>query len=414
MAFNLIRNARVFFTTNVNSYGVINSGTGTGSVPFTSSNTQEIQVLDGFSFSQNTTAETVTLNEAGDRPNRGQRNFNTALEPVDFSFSTYVRPASVTSTSGSVADAEEKVLWNAMFGYAAIGSTAGAAWTAGTAGTAGTAVAPVVALANSNRNQLQAFGLVIVFDDSTFFIDNCVLDSGTMDFGLDTIANIQWAGKGSAVRTFSKTAITDNSTAGTSGLAVSGTAGTSGLINGSTATVFVGASKLKNTTAAYLANKLSTVTLFKDIQGATTSYSLPLTGGTLTFANNVSYLTPANLGVVNTPITYFTSTRAISGTMNAYLRTGTGSATTLLNDLLVSSKSDVNPAFNLKISVGGAAAATTRLDLLMPACVLTIPTIATEQVISTAINFTAQGYDSVNNTFSIETDNEIQIKYYAA
>jgi len=418
MAFNLIRNARVFFTTNVNSYGVINTGNGTSGVPFTSTNTQEIQVLDGFTFSQNTTAETVTLNEAGDRPNRGQRNFNTALQPVDFSFSTYIRPASVTSTSGSVADAEEKVLWNAMFGYAAIGSTAGAAWTAGTAGTVGTAgttaVAPVVALGNSNRNQLQAFGLVIVFDDSTFFIDNCVLDSGTMDFGLDTIANIQWSGKGSAVRTFSKTAITDNSTAGTSGLAVSGTAGTSGLINGSAATVFVGAAKFKNTTAAYLANKLSTVTLFSGIQGASTSYSLPLTGGTLTFSNNVSYLTPANLGVVNTPITYFTSTRAISGTMNAYLRTGTGSATTLLNDLLVSSKTDVNPAFNLKISVGGAATATTRLDLLMPACVLTIPTIATQQVISTAINFTAQGYDSVGNTFSIETDNEIQIKYYAA
>lgn len=420
MAFNLIRNARVFFTTNVNSYGVINNGTG-GNV-FSSTNTQEIQVLDGFSFSQNTTAETVTLNEAGDRPNRGQRNFNTALEPVDFSFSTYIRPTSVTSTSGSVADAEEKVLWNAMFGYASIGNT-GAAWTSGTAGTMGTAgttaVAPVVALGNSNRNQLQAFGLIIVFDDSTFFIDNCVLDTGTMDFGLDTIATVQWAGKASTIRTFSKTAITDNSTAGTSGLAVSGTAGTSGLINGSPVTVFLGSTKLKNTTAAYLTNKLSTVTLYSGISGAGTSggtstYTIPLTGGQLTFANNVSYLTPANLGVVNTPITYFTSTRAISGSMNAYLRTGTGSATALLNDLLLASKSDVNPAYNLKISVGGAPTATTRLDLMMPACVLTIPTIATEQVISTVINFTAQGYTTGSTSFSIETDNEIEIKYFAA
>ena len=240
-----------------------------------------------------------------------------------------------------------------------------------------------------------------------------------MDFGLDTIATVQWAGKASTVRTFSKTGITDNSTAGTSGLAVVGTAGTSGLINGSPATVFVGSSKLKNTSAAYLTNKLSTVTLYSGISGAGTSgglntYTIPLTGGQLTFANNVSYLTPANLGVVNTPITYFTSTRAISGSMNAYLRTGTGSATALLNDLLVASKSDVNPAYNLKISVGGAPTATTRLDLIMPACVLTIPTIATEQVISTVINFTAQGYDPASSTFSIETDNEIQIKYFAA
>jgi len=425
MAFNLIRNARVFFTTNVNSYGVINDG---GTTPFSSANTQEIQVLDGFSFSQNTTAETVTLNEAGDAPNRGQRNFNTALEPVDFSFSTYIRPRDGnTGTSGIIiADAEEKVLWNAMFGTAAIGN-AGAAWTAGTAGTSGTyatsgtagsagqyfttATAPVVALGNSAKNQLQPFGIIICFDDNTFFIDNCVMDTGTMDFGLDTIANVQWAGKGGSIRTFAKTAITDNSTAGTSGVAASGT-------SGGAASIFVGATKLKDTSAAYLANKLSTLTLFSGINGTggtsgtAGKYSIALTGGSLTFANNVSYLTPANLGVVNTPITYFTGTRAVSGSINAYLRTGTGSATALLNDLLVASKTDVNPAFNLTISVGGAPTATTRIDLLMPACVLTIPSIATEQVISTTINFTAQG--SSGGAFGIENNNEIQIKYFCA
>jgi len=41
-------------------------------------------------FSQNTSVDTVTLNEAGAAPVRGQRSFNTALEPVDFSFSTYI------------------------------------------------------------------------------------------------------------------------------------------------------------------------------------------------------------------------------------------------------------------------------------------------------------------------------------
>jgi hypothetical protein len=56
MAFNLIRNARVFFTTNVNSFGVVSTGS------MTSSNTFEIQVMDGLSFTQNTTTETITLN----------------------------------------------------------------------------------------------------------------------------------------------------------------------------------------------------------------------------------------------------------------------------------------------------------------------------------------------------------------
>ena len=78
MAVNLLRNTKVFFTTNLDSdFKVRDTGTA-----FTAENTFEIQVLDGFSFSQNTTTETVELNEAGATPNRGQRAFNTALDPV--------------------------------------------------------------------------------------------------------------------------------------------------------------------------------------------------------------------------------------------------------------------------------------------------------------------------------------------
>ena len=86
MALNLIRNSRVFFTTNLDSSNrVAASG-------FTDTNTFELQVQDGFSFSQNTGTETVTLNEAGATPIRGQRSFNTSLEPVDWNFATYIRP----------------------------------------------------------------------------------------------------------------------------------------------------------------------------------------------------------------------------------------------------------------------------------------------------------------------------------
>ena len=58
--FNLIRNSRVFFTTNV--------AAGTGVVAasgFTAANSQELQVLDGFTFSQATNADTITIAEAG-------------------------------------------------------------------------------------------------------------------------------------------------------------------------------------------------------------------------------------------------------------------------------------------------------------------------------------------------------------
>jgi hypothetical protein len=373
MSFNLIRNSRVFFTTNVNAETGVVAASG-----FLPANTREIQVLDGFSFSQNTTAETVTLSEAGAAPVRGQRSFNTALEPVDFSMSTYMRPAD----GGTNITAEESVLWNALFATDPIGGTA-PAWVEGTTNCTLTA-------GNSQSHQLQKFGLIIVIDGVSYIIDNCALDSATIDFGLDAIAMVAWAGKGSILRQVA-------------GLTAS-TGGTVTFGGGLT-----GTAKGKNTTAPFIANKLSTLTLKGGINGSGTTYTVALTGGSLTIANNLTYLTPANLGVVNKPFTYFTGTRAISGSLNAYLRAGSTNTAGLLADLLTSSTTDVNPAFEIQFEVGGAANAT-RVEFEMPAAVLTIPTVSTEQVVSTTINFTAQG--SASSAFDIGEANELTVRYY--
>lgn len=373
MSFNLIRNSRVFFTTNVNAETGVVAATG-----FLPANTREIQVLDGFSFSQNTTAETVTLTEAGATPVRGQRSFNTALEPVDFSMSTYMRPAD----GGVNITCEESVLWNAMFATDAIGGT-NPAWSEDT--TNATLVAT-----NSNSHQLQKFGLIIVIDGVSYIIDNCALDTATIDFGLDAIATIAWAGKGAILRQVS-------------GLTAS-TGATVTFANGLT-----GTAKGKDVSAAFIANKLSTLSLVKEINGTGTAYTVAITGGSLTIANNLTYLTPANLGVVNRPFTYFTGTRAITGTLNCYLRGGSTNSAGLLADMLAGSTTDVDPAFAVQIEVGGAANAT-RVEFEMPAAVLTLPTVSTEQVVSTTINFTAQG--SANSDFDIGAANELEVRYF--
>jgi hypothetical protein len=373
MSFNLIRNSRVFFTTNVDSQTGVVAATG-----FLPANTREIQVLDGFSFSQNTTAETVTLNEAGAAPVRGQRSFNTALEPVDFSMSTYMRPAD----GGVNITAEESVLWNALFATDPIGGTA-PAWVEGTSSC-------TLSAGNSQSHQLQKFGLIIVIDGVSYIIDNCALDSATIDFGLDAIAMVAWAGKGSILRQVSGLTATTGATV-TFGVGLTGTA------------------KGKNTTAPFIANKLSTLTLKGGINGTGTTYTVALTGGSLTIANNLTYLTPANLGVVNRPFTYFTGTRAISGSLNAYLRAGSTNTAGLLSDLLAGSTTDVDPEFEIQFEVGGASNAT-RVEFEMPAAVLTIPTVSTEQVISTTINFTAQG--SSGSDFDIGAANELIVRYF--
>ena len=391
MALNLIRSSRVFLTTNLVN-GAVDTAV-SPAVAFDDTNTFEIQVQDGFSFTQNTGTETITLNEAGATPIRGQRSFNTSLEPVDWSFTTYIRPkfnAGSAGTTDDKIDCEESVLWNALAGTGAVGA-AGAGWSV----TTGASPVSKVAFGNSNAHQLQAFGLLIVLENITYVIDNCAIDSATIDFGLDAIASVQWAGKGPTMRQLAtKINLADAAPITTMTGGIAGTA------------------KLKDTSAKYIANKLSTMTVSAAAYGGLSSktYTVALTGGSLTISNNLTYLTPANLGVVNSPITYFTGTRAIACNLTAYLKTGSNESSTLLSDLLAASSTSTDNKFAVAVSLGGGTNGT-KVVLDMPTAMLTIPTITSEQVISTAITVNPQAVTSGN--YDVEATNELEVKYYA-
>ena len=93
------------------------------------------------------------------------------------------------------------------------------------------------------------------------------------------------------------------------------------------------------------------------------------------------------------------------------MRTGSGNSADLMSQMLATSSSDVNPAFYIKIAVGGSANVT-HVDFTMPAVVLSIPAVNAEQVVSTTINFTAQGY--TGSAFDIGQSNELTIDYVTA
>lgn len=491
--FNLVRNSRVFFTTNLVS--VTNKVNETGSNAFTAANTQELQVLDGFSFSQATNADTVNISEAGNTPVRGQRSFNSSLGNVEFSFSTYIRPDFVTT----VVKAEEGVLWNALLASSPIaseltlGTPSAVAFTTATGTTAAkilvtttsassttmpvgsvfilkgvvgnyasklntavkvTAVtnstsveltyitAPPSATATvfgswsaaklsqaawneniavaadvatggipgaytslstalSNKNQLLPFGMIVIVDGITYAFDNCAMDQAVIDFGLDGIAMVSWTGKGTALR---QLATTMTATTGT--FTGGGVTGTSNYTQ-------------KNVDANFITNKLSTLTLVSTIGGVGTSpqtYTVALTGGSITIANGITYVTPANLGTVNVPIGYFTGTRSVSGTLQAYLRTGTLNSAGLLATMLSSSATDIDPKYRVQVEIGGLTSAV-RVELEAPAAMVQIPTIDAQAVMSTSINFTAQGYDNVllgtTSAYDIEATNELAVRYFS-
>jgi hypothetical protein len=521
MSVNLLRNSKVYFTTNVDTaapnIGKINTTGFNSSIP----NCWEIQVLDDLSFNQTTAVETIAVNETGAAPIRGQRTFNTALNPVDFNFTTYMRPyqtdgggallaltvtlvgganagtmvadntnltnysleyglntritvaapvggraailypvfgtdsslanynklvgfkiadggkgygtgpvtltisvfdpdsgaestesftitSTTTASTVTVVDAEESVLWNAMFSRHPIGTAptagqkaSGAAWTKGSGSNPA-----VCQLVESASHQLQRFGIIVVFDQNVFLLDDCSLNTATIDFGIDAIASIQWSGQARTIRRLAAPTDAGNTWSGT----------------------LTGSYVPKVTTAPFIANKLSTVSLVSKIgnygsapnwagaaDGTGKTYQMPLTGGSITLTNNITYLTPAYMGAINQPITYFTGSRSVTGSLTAYLRTGTGSGTNnysanLFSDLIAQVNTDSDPEFYLQVEIGGASN-NVKVELAMPGAVLTIPTINAESVITTTVNFTAQGNDS--GKFDILQDNEIMVKYFA-
>lgn len=500
--FNLVRNSKVFFTSNVNSTTGIISEAG-----MTAAKTQELSVMNGFSFSQNVDSQTITVSEAGDTPARGQRAFNTALQPVDFSFTTYVRPNGVSTA----VDMDEKVLWNALFSSGDINLVPSGTVTAGefavsvtdtnrtatsntvtftwasvdlsatllavgnrvnisgipnnatdlTGWNGGATISSItgslaactgmdiimdiapggsgdpsttagytllmsrnsaalrmgdvataekghvkITPALSNKNQLQKFGIVVIIDQTTYLLDNCALDQAQIDFNLEGIAQIQWTGKGTAIRTL--------------GAATASAGSFGGTLAGSLYT----AAKT-NDQGYFITNKVSTAVLKSTFKGQGTSaktYTVALTGGSLTIANNITYITPETLGVVNKPIGYFTGTRAISGNITAYLKTagGTYPTNTLLSDLLTASS---ETKYYLEIAVGGTNNEV-KVELEMPAVTLQVPTIDVQDVVSTTINFAAQAsvlpsslaadLDSASTSYyDLEASNDIIVRYYS-
>jgi hypothetical protein len=488
--FNLVRNAKVYFTNNVDATtgAVLASG-------FTNTNTYELQVMNGFSMSQNTEAQTITVSEAGLDPARGQRNFNTALAPADFSFTTYIRPR-----NNSGITCEERVLWNALFAPEPIDATGAAVtttnisraasaasvtFTFGSANTlgglkvgdiitvkgvvdtvdakqwnapakitaasayaadgvtvastgvttltvsylqapAGVATAPTTIAGGvtfhkgavvpqngyllahsgrSNKNSLTKFGLIVNFDDQTYVIDNASLNQASIDFGLDGIAQIAWSGNGTSLRLLGSYAVF-----AAAGGAISG---------GLTGTGYVAA----DTNAQFITNKLTTVTLNSKLRGlGGTAYTLAITGGNLTINNNINYVTPEIMGTVNQPIGYFTGTRAISGNLTAYLKTGSGKTSELMGNILneVKQPGGSETKYSLGMQIGGATNAT-RVEIDLPGVMLQVPTIETQDVVSTTINFTAEGFESITSAagggtanYDLEATNDITVRYYSA
>ncbi len=451
MARNLTRNTKVY----VSNQGTLGSCADT--------NTWEVKVLDGYSFSQSTTDEDIIINEAGTTPIRGSKKYNVALDPAEVSFVTYIRP--YDDAGNSLTDAPEKIIWASLAGTDATTFD----------GSAGNAVTQsdgsmLVDFEASDANELAKLYIWFHLENTTYRVDEINLTSAEISFDIEGIAQITWTGMGTSVTEIADTShttieswvdgtdytgvpattsgsflrnklstITLQDTNSTYTATESGTAEATSTtttvdvpvaapawtpdewigyyvrITGGTGTpvgeVRVVSTNDADTLTVDLAFSIapdatSTYDLVVSTAHVGQTYTMALTGGTLTIENNMSFLTPEELAVVNQPLPGFAGARQISGTINAYLNTGNYGTAALLKDILEDINS-VDNSYDITIAVGGSSA-TKRVDLTLGTAQLVVPTINVEDVISTEIGFAGQGSAS-----SLENKDELTVTYIA-
>ena len=384
-------------------------------------NTFRLGVLDGYSFSQGSDSTDVTISEAGAAPNRGSKTFNDSLPPAEWSFGTYVRPFVHGTNSFRNAldhDCVENILWAALSGTALPGDAAanGRGVVVGTTAQGGSECN----FEKSDVHELMKLNLYFALENTTYRLNEAQVNQAEVDFSIDGIAQITWSGNattidqvGEAIEDPSKYIIQGTS-AGTP------TSGTNDLYR----ETFNYADTTGPSDADYLRNKLSTLYLDADLQGGGSStqgldnktYDINITGGSLTIANNVTYVTPETIGVVDKPIGSFTGARVISGSLNMYLDTKTNGSNQLMTDL--SNATDIiTNVFDMRLFMGVSGTVGSDNDAMgaddftgpgvefnMPRTHIQVPVIEVGDLISVSLDFSAHGTDLL-------TGDELKVKY---
>ena len=289
---------------------------------------------------------------------------------------------------------------------------------------------------DSSRAALGTFNLYFVFSDRSagrllYKLENAVVNEASIDFDIDGIATINWSGMAGQIKEvptgLGAGQVTAQDAAPTASAAkalwidtndsdkiyISTGSGSSSwyavIDEGSTDTGNFIRNRLTNLTLAPETN-FQTDTSFTNAAGNSdsyeTSYSVAITGGNVTISNNISYLTPEELGKVNQPIEHVTGTRTVTGSLTCYLASS-DAATNRSRDLFADLVSDVNTVINkfaITLQVGGTDTTKPRFQIDMPTAHLEIPSHSIEDVISLETNFHGLGT-------GVSEGDEVTLKY---
>jgi len=299
---------------------------------------------------------------------------------------------------------------------------------------------------DSSRASLGTFNLYYVFSDRSagrllYKLENAVVNEASIDFDIDGIATVNWSGMAGQIKEVQEDTTDASAIAAgqyhadnTSPAAPNSGSHAKGAIwidTDDSDRFYINTAAGNNWWAAidegttdtgnFIRNRLTNLTLapetafkaattFTNAAGASdtyeTSYSVALTGGNVTISNNISYLTPEELGKVNQPIEHITGTRTVTGSATCYLASS-DAATNRSRDLFADLVSDINTVINkfaITLQVGGTDTTKPRFEIAIPTAHLEIPSHSVEDVISLETNFHALGT-------GVSEGDEVTLKY---
>jgi hypothetical protein len=319
--------------------------------------------------------------------------FNDSYAPAEWSFSTYMSPfQGVTDqdvgTQGAAAETVgfhqevSEALWAMFFGQMT-----------------SNALTPdadnlTINQNHANKATVGVFDLYFVFggaamaytaglpanftgdDVGVYKIADCSVNEFSFDFDIDGIATVAWSGQGKV--------ITDEGTKNFSTAPEATTTITEGVVSAT------GAAR----TNGFIRNRVSDLTLTSDVKntGSSQAYATTLTGGNITGTNNITYLTPETLGVVNQPLGHVTGTKTIGGNVTCYLDNADNGSAELFEDA-IENTADIKNVTSFAFDIGAGTGATEDTVpyclITMPTCNIEVPTINIDDVISLETNFHA-------------------------
>jgi hypothetical protein len=383
MSINLSRNTRLWISTEASG------GT------HTNANTFEIPVQEGYSLSQSVSTTDVSVEEAGPTPSRGSKRFNSALDPVDWSFSTYTTPYKDATVHYMV----DMLLWHALSNGNAIPVDLDNSTTSSEV--YGDASSFNVGFMNNSAHVLKELYFYFLIDNKMYYVDKAQVSQVEMSVDISDIGQSAWSGQG-----LTYTPITTPSFVAAGGFDFDEVAPeASGYVK-------VAANK------TYLVNKLTLMSMTSDMSPTNSpnnNYNIPLTGASITINNNVTYLTPTTLAEVDKPIGSFTGAFEVTGSIDAYLREITGAtgstasaygSADLLAHMLTNVGTSVANSANLVFKIGGGTGP--RAVITIPTAHLSVPDISIDDVVSTSIEF-----KGIPTSTELASGDEISFAFFA-